>query len=170
METLEEELGYHVHYRVMDSVSYVPQHRERIYIVGFKDNLKFSFPEPDNQNKPALKDILEYKKDFCQEGLPTIGFLFYRDEWVWKDLTYQDALIEEIERQGMNAVAVFSNGLPDESLGQLSLNNVFAKYFSVCGLPAISTDCKYGPREILSENHICETNNIDFTVSSIPFS
>lgn len=87
----------------------------------------------------VYKDIGEYKKDFCKEGVPTIGFLFYRDEWVWEDLTYQKALIEEIERQGMNAVAVFSNGLPEESLGQLSLNNLFAKYFIYAGVPAI--DC-----------------------------
>lgn len=89
--------------------------------------------------KKVYKDIAEYKNDFCKEGVPTIGFLFYRDEWVWKDLAYQDALIEEIERQGMNAVAVFSNGLPEQELGQLSLNDLFAKYFIYCGVPAI--DC-----------------------------
>ncbi|MDO4177935.1 MAG: cobaltochelatase subunit CobN [Phascolarctobacterium sp.] len=87
----------------------------------------------------VYQDVEEYKKDFCREGVPTIGFLFYRDEWVWEDLNYQKALIEEIERQGMNAIAVFSNGLPDESLGQLSLNNLFTKYFTSYGVPRI--DC-----------------------------
>ena len=89
--------------------------------------------------KKVYTDVKEYQRDFCKKNLPTIGFLFYRDEWVWEDLTYQGALIEEIEAQGMNALAVFSNGLPDESLGQLSLNKLFAKYFMSDGLPCI--DC-----------------------------
>ena len=33
--TLSEELGYHIHTRVIDGAHFVPQHRERILIVGF---------------------------------------------------------------------------------------------------------------------------------------
>jgi DNA (cytosine-5)-methyltransferase 1 len=48
-ETLEN-LGYYVHWQVMNSKDYgnIPQGRERIYIVGFKDKEasdRFSFPE-----------------------------------------------------------------------------------------------------------------------------
>ena len=35
---LEGELGYHVSYRILDATTWVPQHRERIFIVGFRDN------------------------------------------------------------------------------------------------------------------------------------
>lgn len=35
--TLEDDLGYDIHYRVIDASGFVPQHRERIYIVGFRD-------------------------------------------------------------------------------------------------------------------------------------
>ena len=60
-ETLEE-LGYSIHYKVMDGKSFVPQHRERIMIVGFKkelyDSLTFAFPVLSNES-PAIKDILE---------------------------------------------------------------------------------------------------------------
>lgn len=49
-QTLED-LGYHVHYKVLNSMEYgnVPQNRERIYIVAFKDEKKFNefhFPAP----------------------------------------------------------------------------------------------------------------------------
>lgn len=45
MRTLEEELGYHVDYRVIDAKFFVPQHRERIFIVGFREDVGFSFDE-----------------------------------------------------------------------------------------------------------------------------
>ena len=36
METLQDELGYYVYPKVIDGQAWVPQHRERIIIVGFK--------------------------------------------------------------------------------------------------------------------------------------
>lgn len=37
-----KELGYHVHHRVVDGAHFVPQHRERIYIIGFRQPVEFS--------------------------------------------------------------------------------------------------------------------------------
>lgn len=61
-ETLEE-LNYSIHYQVMDGQTYVPQHRERIMIVGFdkkvfKGKEVFTFPEQQSATK-SVKDILE---------------------------------------------------------------------------------------------------------------
>lgn len=61
-ETLEE-LNYSIHYQVMDGQTYVPQHRERIMIVGFDKNLyhgeeKFDFPEQHEATR-AIKEILD---------------------------------------------------------------------------------------------------------------
>ena len=62
-----DELGYSVHFRVLDGKHFVPQHRERIIIVGFdkevyegKDN--FKFPELPDPNK-AISQILEPNPD-----------------------------------------------------------------------------------------------------------
>ncbi len=44
-ETLVKELGYEVHYRVIDAKHFVPQHRERIFIVGFDKPSNFSFDQ-----------------------------------------------------------------------------------------------------------------------------
>jgi DNA (cytosine-5)-methyltransferase 1 len=38
-----EELGYHVWYKVIDAQHFLPQHRERIVIVGFRDKVSFSW-------------------------------------------------------------------------------------------------------------------------------
>jgi len=57
--TLTEELGYKVFYKIIDAQSVVPQHRERIYIVGFKDHsVDFAFPEFPKEG-PKLGTILE---------------------------------------------------------------------------------------------------------------
>ncbi|MCQ2373024.1 MAG: cobaltochelatase subunit CobN [Phascolarctobacterium sp.] len=84
-------------------------------------------------------DLDSYVKDFCKPGLPNIGILFYRDEWVWNDVNYPSALIDAIERQGMNAVCVFSNGIPDTSMGMPSMPEVFQRFFKKAGLSYI--DC-----------------------------
>lgn len=56
---LENELGYHISFKVVDGAHFVPQHRERILIVGFREPTDFSFDEmrfPDQ--KRVLSDIL----------------------------------------------------------------------------------------------------------------
>lgn len=58
MNALQNELGYHVFTRIIDARVVVPQHRERIYIVGFKENVDFVFPEFEDK-EPKLRDILE---------------------------------------------------------------------------------------------------------------
>lgn len=49
--TLTEELGYQVHWKIIDARVFVPQHRERIFIVGFRDKNKFTL---DNLQLPSL--------------------------------------------------------------------------------------------------------------------
>jgi DNA-cytosine methyltransferase len=41
--TLTEELGYHIHWKVIDAAHFVPQHRERIIIVGFREPVGFDW-------------------------------------------------------------------------------------------------------------------------------
>ena len=59
------ELGYSIHFRVLDGKHFVPQHRERIIIVGFRNEKfngseKFQFPKLPESNA-KIKDILEEK-------------------------------------------------------------------------------------------------------------
>lgn len=60
-----EALGYNVYAKVLNALDYgVPQKRERIIIVGFKDNILFSFPEPVPVSmRKKLSDILETNVD-----------------------------------------------------------------------------------------------------------
>lgn len=58
--TLTDELGYHIHYRVIDGAHFTPQHRERILIVGFREPVAFDFDALPLPLKGArkLKEIL----------------------------------------------------------------------------------------------------------------
>lgn len=56
--TLTEELGYSVYYKIIDAKSVVPQHRERLYLVGFDSSSYFEFPEFPKDG-PRLGSILE---------------------------------------------------------------------------------------------------------------
>ena len=62
MKKLREELGYDVHYKIVDASSVVPQHRERIFIVGFRKPMDFEFPKLADK-RPKLNDVLEKKVD-----------------------------------------------------------------------------------------------------------
>ena len=42
---LEDELGYHIHCKVLDGAHWVPQHRERILIVGFREPTDFDWQD-----------------------------------------------------------------------------------------------------------------------------
>lgn len=63
-----EELDYQVFYQVIDGQAFVPQHRERIIIVGFDrkrygKDIDFKFDITPVEPKPTVKDILESNVD-----------------------------------------------------------------------------------------------------------
>ena len=62
INALENELNYDIHYKVIDAGKVVPQHRERIFIVGFREPLDFKFPELVDK-RPVLGDVLEDSVD-----------------------------------------------------------------------------------------------------------
>jgi len=60
-DVLTQELGYHVDYRIIDAKSWVPQHRERIFIAGFREANDFTLETlniPDPRQGPKLSTIL----------------------------------------------------------------------------------------------------------------
>jgi DNA (cytosine-5)-methyltransferase 1 len=63
---LTKELGYQTRWKVIDAKSWVPQHRERIFIVGFREPNDFTFDNfeiPDPVAGPKLGGILHRAGD-----------------------------------------------------------------------------------------------------------
>jgi DNA (cytosine-5)-methyltransferase 1 len=55
LQVLRDELGYDIHYRVIDGCHFVPQHRERILIVGFREPTGFNW---DDLQLPATGPVM----------------------------------------------------------------------------------------------------------------
>ena len=58
------ELNYKVFFKILDGKVYVPQHRERIVIVGFDmerygEDINFEFALKPSEQQPVMRDILE---------------------------------------------------------------------------------------------------------------
>lgn len=61
METLKNELGYSISYRIINAKSFLPQNRERIFIVGFRENMGLDMANlqiPDIKNGKRMSSIL----------------------------------------------------------------------------------------------------------------
>jgi DNA (cytosine-5)-methyltransferase 1 len=92
IDTLEN-LGYHVKSKILNSMEYgnVPQNRERIYIVGFKDKKhyeKFSFPSQTRLTQ-KVTDLLEQDVDekYYYDGKPLYEKI--KDDITNKNTVYQ---------------------------------------------------------------------------------
>ena len=71
----------------------------------------------------------EYQEKFCNPNYPTIGLIFYRNEWLLDNLAYQKALVEECFKQKVNIIAVFSHGVKNPEMGAPGLEEAVNKYF-----------------------------------------
>ncbi|MEM5389435.1 DNA (cytosine-5-)-methyltransferase [Paraburkholderia phymatum] len=77
LQTLRDELGYEVHYRVIDGAHFTPQHRERIIIVGFRGKTSFTWDDLRlPEEGPRLASIL-HRTDGTEPVLPWDGERFF---------------------------------------------------------------------------------------------
>ena len=84
-----DELGYQVFEKIIDAADYVPQHRERIFIVGFRrdvfgDDVRFRFPEPPVGKSPRLSDILQSESEVDSKYVLTDGLWDYLQRYAEK--------------------------------------------------------------------------------------
>lgn len=130
MDTLKEDLGYRrVDVRVLNAKSWVPQHRERIFIAGFRDKSDFSFDSmklPDPAAGPKLGQILhpedgseDPETGYTEGRLAKVHPRYTLSEHLWE---YLQAYAEKHRRKGNG----FGYGLfgPDDIARTLS-----ARYF-----------------------------------------
>lgn len=94
--TLAIELGYQIHWKVINSKSFVPQQRERIFIVGFRETNDFTFDDlalPDPMNGPRLASILhpedgteEIDAPYTRGNIGSVSDKYTLTEHLWKYL------------------------------------------------------------------------------------
>lgn len=99
-QTLTEELGYNVSSRLIDAKSWVPQHRERIYIAGFRDDADFSLDDliiPAFESGPKLSSIL-HPQDGSEDLEATARYIHGKKGRVLSKYTLSDNLWNYLQK------------------------------------------------------------------------
>lgn len=97
MSVLRHELGYQVFDKVIDARHFVPQHRERILIVGFREPTAFSWDALDlpdiATDKPVMRDILhpengteEPEPPYTEGGRAKVSAKYTLSDKLWQYL------------------------------------------------------------------------------------
>ncbi|TQS81828.1 MAG: cobalamin biosynthesis protein CobN [Methanomethylophilus alvi] len=93
-------------------------------------------PEPKSQRKDGIyhkgMDRNIPKEEYLKTLDPskmTVGILFASTLWVYDNLAAIDALTDEIERRGMNALPVFFSAVSYKTEGEEGTKATFRKYF-----------------------------------------
>lgn len=72
-QTFEEDCGYDVYYQVLNGRDYgIPQNRERIYCIGFKQETEFKYPSPiplESNMYDYLLDVFDSKYLLKERGV-----------------------------------------------------------------------------------------------------
>lgn len=77
-ETLTKDLGYTCDYKIIDGQCWVPQHRERIVIVGFRDKINFSLEDMVLPAKGEVKlSAILHKTDGSEPNLVQDGDKYF---------------------------------------------------------------------------------------------
>lgn len=165
-----EELGYQIYADVLNARDFgVPQNRERIYIIGFLGETKFSFPKPLNK-KTRLGDILEKnvdpkytisdklwaghqrrKREHREKGNGFGYSLFNADSEYTSTISaryYKDGSEILIEQKGKNPrkltprEAARLQGFPDDFIIPVSDNQAYKQFGNSVAVPVIKALAK----------------------------
>lgn len=89
---------------------------------------------PEFAQPPTIE---EYAARKIVHGRPTVGIWFHQTQWQGENTGFVNSLIEEIERQGANALPVFFTGARNEALGIKGLEWIIENYFMKDGKPLV---------------------------------
>lgn len=129
--SLADELGYHVDYRIINAAHVLPQNRERIFIVGFREKAPaqvFKFPDFKGLPTPRMGDILENNVDAR----------YYLSDRLWKYL-------QEYREKHRQAGHGFGFGLVDADSIARTLS---ARYYKDGSEILIQDDPSRNPRRL----------------------
>ena len=125
LRTLEDELGYHVTTRVIDARSFLPQHRERVFIAGFRQDTGFALGDlelPDPADGPRLATVLHpedgsevAEPPYTQGDLAVVSAKYTLSDHLW-------SYLQEYARRHRRRGNGFGFGLvgPDDKARTLS--------------------------------------------------
>lgn len=144
---LTEELGYTLHTRIIDAANFVPQHRERIVMVGFRENTGFSYDDlvlPGRAGR-GMRDVL-HPEDETES--PESHFTVGRDARVSDKYTLSDKLWQYLQGYAAKHKAAgngFGFGLVD---GDSISRTLSARYYKDGSEILVSRGTGHNPRRL----------------------
>jgi DNA (cytosine-5)-methyltransferase 1 len=72
-DTIEKELGYRLHYQVLDARAWVPQHRERVLMVAMRDGQDFDWSRVRAGSTNTTLDTVLHKEDGTERQRDYLG-------------------------------------------------------------------------------------------------
>lgn len=116
LDFFEDGLGYHVYHQVLNTKEHgLPQNRERIFIIGFKNYRDYRFPMHEPL-KLKLKDILEEEVDekYFLSDKALKGLLKYNQRQIDKGTTGFSAKFRDVEEtEIMDTIKIGGSGKDD---------------------------------------------------------
>jgi len=79
----------------------------------------------------VCEDVREYLSRYRRR--PLVGIIFHRNQWLYGNLEHVDALIGALEEEGLGAMAVFTQGFRDPSLGVPAKEDTVREFFLMDG-------------------------------------
>ena len=129
-----DELGYKYFYQVLNAKNYgMPQHRERIFVVGFKDkNAEFTFPEHvelEYKMQDFLEDFTDSKYYLKEKGVKFVTSSKNRNKR-YTQINGEIALCQKANQQfNWHRDFVFEQGESEFDEFIFDVNNVEEKYY-----------------------------------------
>jgi DNA (cytosine-5)-methyltransferase 1 len=134
-KTIEEDLGYSFYYKVIKASDFgVPQHRPRLFMVGFRDNtIDFEFPEPVPL-KMTMSDVFEGKVPRDVGFTLRVGGVGsgLHDRRNWD--TY---LVDGIPKRLSPKEGLRMQGFPEDFIFPVSNNQALKQLGNAVAIPAI---------------------------------
>lgn len=103
----DDGLDYHIHWQILNTKQHgIPQNRERVFIVGFKNNRDFKFPSTEPL-KLKLKDMLDevYDPKFIVSGKSLEKLIMYNERQKEKGNRFESKF-HDPENDVMNTIKV----------------------------------------------------------------
>ena len=159
LDVFDDGLGYHIYWQVLNTKDYgIPQNRERIFIVGFKDFREFSFPKP-MELKLRLGDMLQDNpKSFnLIDGFNSFNKIKYIDNKICGTITQHQSrsgITNGFKIQSDVSIKVDEKYfLTDKGIENLNINQKFNKF------NPLSTESEYAACITARCNKVSNDNN-----------
>src|SRR5690606_26236590 len=134
IKTIFDDIGYKYHYQVLNAKDYgMSQHRERIFVIGFKDNsVDFEFPSPidlEYKMQDFLEDYIESKYYLKEKGVKFVTSSKNRKKR-YTQINGEIALCQKANQQfNWHGDFIFEQGESEFDEFIFDVNDVEEKYY-----------------------------------------